>query len=119
MRELVFNLHMILSDTVKMKEFQEVQFLVPVVHVFDDSFSSCCEGVLFSKRESRRRSVTIFFFFRSQTFTVHDLITSLHECFSSAQPLAKNFSHCHSICKPSVKTLPSFLYIEVKVSLCI
>ena len=83
-----------------------------------DSFSSCCEGVLFSERESRIRSVTIFFFI-SQTFTVHDLITSLHECFSSAQPLAKNFSHCHYICRPSVKTLPSFLYIEVKVSLCI
>lgn len=69
-------------------------------------------------KESLEEDQSLFFFI-SQTFTVHDLITSLHECFSSAQPLAKNFSHCHYICRPSVKTLPSFLYIEVKVSLCI
>ena len=70
-------------------------------------------------KESLEEDQSLFFFFISQTFTVHDLITSLHQCFSSTQPLAKNFSHCHYICRPSVKTLPSFLYIEVKVSLCI
>ena len=71
-------------------------------------------------KESLEEDQSLFFFlYISQTFTVHDLITSLHECFSSAQPLAKNFSHCHYICRPSVKTLPSFLYIEVKVSLYI